>query len=187
MRNLALLPLLATLLAGCEARGLWPAPGLAPWSQRVVAPPWQGHATGQVREFSLSVGRVPWELAPGQVVSAYAYNGTVPGPELRVTEGDTVRVHVTNQLSEPTTIHWHGVELPVGMDGVPDLSQQPILPGGTFTYEFVAYPAGTRWYHAHFNEVSQQGGGLAGALIIEPRAPDSPTAPKADREYTLLT
>ena len=149
-----------------------------------VAPPWEGRASGQLREFQLTVGRTQWELGPGKVVEAYAYNGRVPGPEIRVTEGDTVRVTVANELAEPTTIHWHGVELPVGMDGVPQLSQEPIPPGGTFTYEFVATPNGTRWYHAHFNELTQQGGGLVGALIVEPReAPD----PAPEREYTLLT
>src|SRR6266851_7668102 len=139
---------------------------------------------GQVRQFQLTVGRTHWELAPGKVVDAYAYNGQVPGPELRVIEGDTVRVTVKNELSEPTTVHWHGVDVPVAMDGVPDTSGPPIAPGGTFTYEFVATPAGTRWYHAHFDELNQQGGGLTGALVIEPR--DPPTT-KPDREYTLLT
>src|SRR5216683_5996044 len=139
---------------------------------------------GQVRQFQLTVGRTQWELAPGKVVDAYAYNGQVPGPELRVIEGDTVQVTVKNELSEPTTVHWHGVDVPVAMDGVPDTSGPPIAPGGTFTYEFVATPAGTRWYHAHFDEMNQQGGGLTGALVIEPR---DPTAMKPDREYTLLT
>jgi FtsP/CotA-like multicopper oxidase with cupredoxin domain len=99
-------------------------------------------------------------------------------------------VRVTNGLAEPTTIHWHGVEVPVAMDGVPHLSQEPIAPGATFTYEFVAVPAGTRWYHAHFNEVTQQGGGLVGALIVEPRQTaeaGQAASPKPDREYTLVT
>src|SRR6266852_4084714 len=139
---------------------------------------------GQVRQFQLTVGRTQWELAPGKVVDAYTYNGQVPGPELRVTEGDTVRMTVNNELTAPTTVHWHGVDVPVAMDGVPDTSGPPIAPGGTFTYEFVAAPAGTRWYHAHFDELNQQGGGLTGALVIEPR--DPPTT-KPDREYTLLT
>src|SRR6266851_4397083 len=99
---------------------------------------------GQVRQFQLTVGRTHWELAPGKVVDAYAYNGQVPGPELRVIEGDTVRVTVKNELSEPTTVHWHGVDVPVAMDGVPDTSGPPIAPGGTFTYEFVASPAGNQ-------------------------------------------
>ncbi len=137
----------------------------------------------RLREFNLTVGRVRWELAPGRVVDAYAYNGQIPGPVLRAVEGDTVRVSVTNTLTEPTTIHWHGVAVPAGMDGVPELSQAPIPPGGSFTYEFVATPAGTRWYHAHVNEQAQQGHGLAGALIVEPRHTEGP---QPDREYVLV-
>ena len=158
----------------------------SPWTAppAAVAPPWAGRASGQVRTFRLTVGRIRWELAPGKMIEAYAYNGQVPGPEIRVTEGDTVRVTVTNALTEPTTVHWHGVEVPSGMDGVPKLSQEPILPGGSFTYEFVATPAGTRWYHAHFDELAQQGDGLVGPLIIEPRAA---TPPAPDREYVLVT
>lgn len=136
----------------------------------------------RLREFSLTVGRLRWELAPGKAVDAYAYNGQIPGPTLRVTEGDTVRVRVVNSLAEPTTIHWHGVEVPAGMDGTPGLSQDPIPPGGAFPYEFVAKPAGTRWYHAHVNEMVQQGGGLAGPLIIEPRD----TASDSQREYVVV-
>ena len=146
--------------------------------------PAAAQAGGQLREFQLAVGRTQWELAPGRVVDAYTYDGQVPGPELRVTEGDTVRVTVTNELDEATTVHWHGVDVPAAMDGVPDTSGPPIAPGGTFMYEFVATPAGTRWYHAHFDELNQQGGGLTGPLIIEPR--DQPTT-KPDREYTLVT
>ena len=86
MRNLALLALSAALLTGCQTPSFWPAPALSPPSQRVVAPPWQGYASGQVKEFSLDVTRVAWELALGKVVQAYAYNGTVPGPELRVAD-----------------------------------------------------------------------------------------------------
>jgi FtsP/CotA-like multicopper oxidase with cupredoxin domain len=149
-----------------------------------VTLPWEGHASGQVREFHLTIDRMDWELAPGKLVTAYAYNGQVPGPELRVTEGDTVRVSVDNRLDTPTTVHWHGLELPVGMDGTPGLSQAPIAPGGSFTYEFVAYPAGTHWYHSHFDELTQHGGGLAGALIVEPR---QPAGPPVDREYMLLS
>ena len=145
--------------------------------------PWEGKASGQTREFSATVGRIEWELAPGKVVQAYAYNGQVPGPELRVAEGDLVRVTVTNSLDEPTTVHWHGVDLPVGMDGTPGFSQDPILPGASFTYEFVATPSGTLWYHSHFNELAQHGAGLVGALIVEPR---DEAAPLPDRDYTLM-
>jgi multicopper oxidase len=163
-----------------------PAPAvLQPPANHATPPPWQAQATGGVKEFQLTVGRTQWEIAPGKTVDTYAYNGQVPGPELRVTEGDTARVTVNNELQEPTTVHWHGVEVPVGMDGVPNLSQEPIAPGGTFTYEFVATPAGTRWYHAHVDEMAQQGGGLVGPLIIQPREPSPTAAP--DREYTLVT
>ena len=127
LRRLAL-PLLTLALAASAALG---ASGVIAAQQ--VPLPWEGHASGQVREFHLAVNRVQWELAPGKLVEAYAYNGQVPGPELRVTEGDTVRVTVDNQLDVPTTVHWHGLELPVGMDGTPGLSQQPVAPGGSFT------------------------------------------------------
>jgi FtsP/CotA-like multicopper oxidase with cupredoxin domain len=146
--------------------------------------PWKQYSGGAVREFKLTVARGAWELAPGKTVDAYTFNGAVPGPELRVSEGDTVRVTVTNQLQEPTTVHWHGVEVPSGMDGVPELSQKPIPAGASFTYEFVATPAGTRWYHAHFDETVQQAGGLVGALVIEPR---QAVVPRADRDYVVLT
>jgi FtsP/CotA-like multicopper oxidase with cupredoxin domain len=149
-----------------------------------VAPPWAGRESGAARDFDLTVRRSEWEIAPGRTLETYTYDGRIPGPEIRVHEGDLVRVRVRNALAEPTTIHWHGVELPVGMDGVPRLSQEPIPPGGVFAYEFVAVPAGTRWYHAHFNELAQQGGGLVGALIIEPR---DGSASRVDRESVLLT
>lgn len=191
MMNRALLLVgLGALLFGLTGLALaspggWPhqlSPLLQPKAAAQVAPPGDGQQSGQVREFKLAVGRVKWELAPGKVVDAYAFNGQIPGPEIRVTEGDTVRVTVTNTLSEPTTVHWHGVAVPAGMDGVPGLSQEPIPPGGSFTYEFVASSAGTRWYHSHFDEVAQQGGGLVGPLIVEPRK-----AAAFDREYTVVT
>ena len=170
----------AVLLLGVTSAGVVAGrSAAAPKPIRADAPQ---PAAGQVKEFSLTVGRVRWELAPGKTVEAYGYNGQVPGPELRVKEGDTVRVRVTNALAKPTTIHWHGVEVPADMDGVPGLSQDPVQPGGTFTYEFVARPAGTRWYHAHVDELVQQGGGLAGPLIIEPRD----TASDSQREYVVV-
>lgn len=155
-----------------------------PGSAHPYQEPWKKYSGSAVREFKLTVARGPWELAPGRTVDAYTFNGAVPGPELRVTEGDTVRVTVTNQLKEPTTVHWHGVEVPSGMDGVPDLSRKAIGPGASFTYEFVATPAGTRWYHAHFDETVQQAGGLVGALVIEPR---QAAEARADRDYVVLT
>ncbi len=111
----------------------------------------------------------------------WAYNGAVPGPELRMQQGETLRLTAGNRLDQPTTIHWHGVRLPIAMDGVPELSQDPIPPGGDFTYEFRAVDAGTFWYHPHVNSTEQQGRGLSGALIVEETAPI-----KVDREVTWV-
>jgi FtsP/CotA-like multicopper oxidase with cupredoxin domain/plastocyanin len=136
---------------------------------------------GQVREFHLEAKPTKWEITPGIVTDAWAYNGQVPGPELRVREGDLVRIILTNHLPVPTTIHWHGVELNYKMDGVPGITQEAVKPGGTFVYEFVAYPAGTRMYHSHQDTTSQLELGLYGALIIEPRH-----GPKYDVDRTII-
>ncbi|MEP7199911.1 MAG: multicopper oxidase family protein, partial [Chloroflexota bacterium] len=145
--------------------------------------PQSPRAGGQVREFRLTAGEMPYEFVKGQATKAWAYNHQVPGPELRVREGDLVRVVFTNNLPEPTTIHWHGVNVPTNMDGVPQISQDAVPPGGTFIYEFVATPAGTRWYHAHFAEHQQLRLGLYGALIIEPATAEET---RYDRDYTIL-
>jgi mono/diheme cytochrome c family protein len=116
---------------------------------------------------------VRWEILPDTRVTAYTYDGTVPGPEIRVPYGQHVRVVVTNSLTDPTTVHWHGIAVPNAMDGVPEVTQKPIEPGETFTYEFDAIPAGrdskggTFLYHSHFEEDRQVGLGLAGAFVIE--------------------
>ncbi|HEY3248140.1 MAG TPA: multicopper oxidase domain-containing protein [bacterium] len=136
---------------------------------------------GHLREFHLETRPAKWEIAPGIVTDAWTYNGRVPGPELRVTEGDLVRVVVTNHLPVPTTVHWHGVDLNYKMDGVPGVTQAPIAPGATFTYEFVASPAGTRMYHSHVDTNAQLELGLYGALIIEPR-----NGPKYDVDRTII-
>lgn len=139
-----------------------------------------------VKEFQLSAEPVLWEYADGYTIEAWAYNGQVPGPEIRVTEGDQVRIVFTNNLPEPTTIHWHGVHVPWTMDGVPGVSQSPVEPGETFVYEFEATPAGTRFYHthgaAHGDQSRQMDMGLAGAFIIEPRD----QAPAYDREFVIV-
>lgn len=136
---------------------------------------------GQVREFHLETKPARWEILPGIVTDAWTYNGQVPGPELRVREGDLVRVIVTNRLPVPTTIHWHGVDLNWKMDGVPGVTQLAIQPGETFTYEFVATPAGTRMYHTHQDTNLQLELGLYGALIIEPRR-----GPRYDVDRTII-
>jgi FtsP/CotA-like multicopper oxidase with cupredoxin domain/plastocyanin len=136
---------------------------------------------GAVREFELTAREVDWELFPGAKVKAWTYNGTVPGPELRVTEGDLVRVVFTNELPVPTAVHWHGMDVPVAMDGVPGLTQSAVPPGGRFVYEFVASNVGTRWYHSHQDAELQGPLGLYGPLIVDPRVPEPVTY---DREYT---
>ncbi len=126
-------------------------------------------ATG-VKVFRLMAQPVRWEVSPGQFVTALAYNEQVPGPQIRVHRGDAVRIELTNHLAQPTTIHWHGITVPNAMDGVPYVTQDPVMPGETFTYQFkVVDPPGTYLYHSHFNSTEQVGDGLYGAFIVEPR------------------
>lgn len=136
-----------------------------------------------VKEFALTVGVTKWNILPAVQVVAYGYNGQVPGPQIRVTAGDRVRIFVTNNLPEPTSVHWHGLAVPNNMDGVPDVTQPPIMPGETFTYEFtVAESPGTFFYHTHFAADRQQPLGLYGAFII-----DSAETPSVsyDQEYIV--
>ena len=105
---------------------------------------------GMVKVFELTAKPVIWPITKDVNVTAWTYNGTVPGPMIRVTEGDTVRIMLKNELPEPTTIHWHGIAVPNAMDGIPDVTQKPVQPGESFTYEFVAKPAGTYMYHSHY-------------------------------------
>jgi len=140
-------------------------------------------AAESVRTIELEARESRWELAPGRTVRALTYNGQVPGPEIRAREGERLRIVLKNALSEPTTIHWHGVDVPNAMDGVPDVTQKAVPPGGTFIYEFDARPAGTRWYHTHFQEHRQMDLGLVAPLIIEPSTKDRVPY---DREVTLV-
>jgi FtsP/CotA-like multicopper oxidase with cupredoxin domain len=122
------------------------------------------------REFELSCGTTKWEVTPGHVVDAIAYNDQVPGPIIRVTEGERVRVRVLNKLSESTAVHWHGQRIANSMDGVPFLTQPPIKPGATYVYEFTAGPFGSHMYHSHHNATEQVGLGMLGPLIVVPKA-----------------
>jgi len=136
---------------------------------------------GSVKVFTVTAKQVRWEVSPGVFQDAFAYNGTVPGPQIRVRVGDRIRVVLDNQLSQPTVIHFHGVTVPNAMDGVPYITQDPVFPGASFVYEFtVVNSPGTYLYHSHFNSAEQVGRGLFGAFIIEPRAPSW------DIEYTEL-
>jgi FtsP/CotA-like multicopper oxidase with cupredoxin domain len=115
--------------------------------------------------------RVPLVGGQQPETAVWAYNETVPGPEIRARQGDRIRVAVENRLAEETTVHFHGIRLPNAMDGVPHLTQHPIAPGQTFVYEFDVPDAGTYWYHPHINSAVQVGRGLSGAFIVEERAP----------------
>ena len=124
-----------------------------------------------VKVFQLTTRVVKWKILDNVTATAMTYNGTVPGPLIRVTDGDPVRVVVTNELNEPTTIHWHGIDVPNAMDGVPDVTQPEIKPGESFTYEFVARPAGTFMYHSHVNSDVQVLAGLYAPFTIDPKTP----------------
>ncbi|MHB8626413.1 MAG: multicopper oxidase family protein [Aggregatilineales bacterium] len=136
-----------------------------------------------IKEFTLNIEKVRWSILPGIEVVAYTYNGTVPGPEIRLTVGDRVRITVNNMLPEATTIHWHGIEVPNSQDGAGDVTQTPIKSGESFTYEWTApNTPGTFFYHSHYNSDVQQTLGLYGPLIIEPVQPGT----NYDTEYTVM-
>ena len=137
-----------------------------------------------VKIFELTAKKIRWETTPGQTVEAWAYNEQIPGPQIRVREGDRVRVILKNELTESTVIHFHGVELPNDQDGVPFITQPPIKPGQSWTYEFTAPNPGSHMYHSHHNSATQVGLGLLGAFIIEPRNPQP--IEQADVDYVLV-
>src|SRR6266849_206802 len=130
-------------------------------------------ATETVRELNLTAapGRLPVVGGSHPPTDVWCYDDRVPGPELRVRQGELVRVIVSNRLPEDTTVHWHGIRLPNAMDGVPGLTQPPIKPGEQFAYEFTPPDAGTFWYHPHADSLRQLGRGMAGALIVEEAEP----------------
>ena len=138
---------------------------------------------GGVKVFDLETSLIRWNILPDVQVAAYAVNRQVPGPRLVVTQGDRVRINVTNSLPEPTSVHWHGLILPNEMDGAADVTQAPIQPGQTFPYEFTIEQAGTFFYHSHHAPDRQQSLGLYGALIVEPSA--RPAAPAWDKELVV--
>lgn len=139
---------------------------------------------GSVKVYELTCEEISWETEPGRVYPAMAYNGLVPGPEIRVTEGDDVRVLVTNNMNESTAVHWHGLLVPNSMDGVPFITQPPITPGMTFTYEFRIRNAGTHMYHSHHNAAEQVTRGLMGAFIVDPL--DTSREPEVSGDYVMV-
>ena len=136
-----------------------------------------------VKVFHLISEEVQHEFAPGLEALCWSYNGGVHGPTIEVVEGDRVRIYVSNRLPAPTTVHWHGLILPAGMDGVSGLSQPPIPPGETYKYEFTLRQSGTFMYHSHHDTMTQEGLGLTGLLIIHPRRP---VGPRVDRDFAIM-
>lgn len=120
-------------------------------------------------------------------IHCWGYNGTMIGPTIEVVEGDTVRVLFRNGLPDPTTVHFHGIHLPIEMDGVPDFSQKPVPPGGEFTYEFTLEQSGTFFYHSHVMQAKQVGLGLAGFFIVHPKRPEPWQIADRDFAYFLQT
>jgi FtsP/CotA-like multicopper oxidase with cupredoxin domain len=139
---------------------------------------------GEYKVFEITCAQGQWNVTPDQAVDAMMYNGMVPGPEIRVTEGDKVRVICKNEMTQSTSIHFHGVLVPNKMDGVPYITQEPIKPGQSFTYEFTARNPGSHMYHSHHNAAEQTSKGLLGAFIIEPK--DKGKEPAYDAEYTMV-
>jgi FtsP/CotA-like multicopper oxidase with cupredoxin domain len=141
--------------------------------------PMEPRMEGRVKVYDLTAEELQWEVEPGKKVKAWAYNRQVPGPQIRVREGDRVRVNLTNKLPESTAIHFHGLELPNDQDGVPFITQPPVKPGEKYTYEFTVPNAGSHMYHSHHNATDQVGRGLLGAFIVHPRA----AADRVERKY----
>ncbi len=141
---------------------------------------------GDVKVFEVTCTEGKWNITPDQAVDAMLYNGLVPGPEIRVTEGDQVRVICKNEMTQSTAIHFHGMLVPNSMDGVPFITQDPIKPGGSFTYEFTARNPGSHMYHSHHNAAEQVTKGLLGAFIIEPKDTQAGNEPKVDADYTMV-
>jgi FtsP/CotA-like multicopper oxidase with cupredoxin domain len=138
-----------------------------------------------VKVYEITASVIQWETAPGQKVEAWTYNEQVPGPTIRVKEGDRVRMILHNKLPESTCVHFHGLELPNAMDGVPFITQPPIKPGESFTYEFVVPNSGSHMYHSHHNAAKQVGLGMLGAFIVEPKDP-MPIEKGVDVDYVMI-
>jgi FtsP/CotA-like multicopper oxidase with cupredoxin domain len=134
-----------------------------------------------VKVFHLVAEPVKRRIVPYKTMEVWGYNGTSPGPAIQVNQGDRVRIVFENRLPESTTIHWHGLEVPIEMDGVPYISQPPVPPGGRFVYEFTLHQEGTYFYHAH--GAMQEMMGLIGMFLIHPRTPHRPAV---DHDYGII-
>ena len=143
--------------------------------------PWR--MNGDWKEFHLVAEPVVREFASGMQANLWGYNGQTPGPTIEAVEGDRLRIFVTNRLPEPTTVHWHGLIVPSGMDGVGGLTQPHIKPGKTFVYEFELRQSGTFMYHPHSDEMVQMAMGMMGLFIVHPR---DPAFRAVDRDFAFL-
>ena len=143
--------------------------------------PWK--TVNGVKVYHLIAEPVTHEFAPGLIAECWGYNGRVHGPTIEAVEGDHIRIYVSNRLSASTTVHWHGILLPSGMDGVGGVSQKAIQPGETFKYEFTLKQHGTFMYHSHHDEMTQMQLGMIGLIIIHPK---NPVKPPPDRDYAIM-
>jgi len=139
---------------------------------------------GNVKVFHLIAEEVDHEFAPGLRAQCWGFNGQVHGPTIEAVEGDKLRIYVTNKLPESTSVHWHGIVVPNGMDGVAGLNQKPIEPGETYKYEFQLRQHGTYMYHSHTDDMTQIALGMMGMFIIHPR---QPAGPRPDRDFVLMS
>lgn len=140
--------------------------------------PLRAQSVEELRAMEAAFQLAPQDYPPTDM---WTFGGTVPGTEIRVRQGDRVVRELVNDLTQPTTVHWHGIRLDNAMDGVPGLTQDPVPPGGRFTYDFAVPDAGTYWYHSHMNGLEQVSRGLAGPLIVEETEP-----PEVDRDLVLM-
>ncbi len=143
--------------------------------------PQQSEPNGEIKAFEIIAKASEWALFPPYSTKVWTYNGTVPGPVIRIKLGETLQLKLTNHLTQPTTIHWHGVRVPNAMDGVPGVTQPAIQPGESFTYQFTPKDAGTFWFHPHVNAAEQIERGLHGVLIVE-----NPNEPKYSQDLVLV-
>jgi manganese oxidase len=139
---------------------------------------------GDIKVFNIVCQEVDWEIEPGITAKAMTYNGVVPGPEIRLTEGDKVRFVVKNEMTQSTAVHFHGLRVPNAVDGVPMVTQPAITPGETQTFEFTVKNSGTHMYHSHHNSAEQVTRGLLGPLIVVPK--DTAREPKVDADYNFV-
>jgi len=162
-----------------------PPPNGRPFSPIVTLNGWSlpWRMKDGVKEFHLVAEPVVREIAPGMKANLWGYNGQSPGPTLEAVEGDRIRIFVTNKLPEVTSVHWHGILVPSGMDGVSGLTQPPIGVGKTFMYEFVLQRSGTFMYHPHADEMVQMAMGMMGLFIVHPK---DPTQFKVDRDFGFI-